>query len=85
MPSFCINTEPEARSKGSVMTKKERIGVRVTKDRRLEEGIFEPQERGLMTRKPLPSHIFLGYGEEGLNDVGEIGNELAIEIAEVHE
>jgi len=38
-----------------------------------------------MVREPQPSHIFLHQGEEWLNDVGEVRDELVIEVAEAHE
>jgi len=38
-----------------------------------------------MVQKPLPCHVLLYQGEKWLNDVGNFGNKLAIEVAEAHE
>ena len=65
--------------------KEEEVGVGVSEDRMLEESIFEFQEQGLVIWKPLPCSVLLHQEKEWLNDVGEIRNKLAIEIAEAHE
>jgi len=38
-----------------------------------------------MVREPLSSCVFLRQREERLNNVGEVRDELAIEVAEAHE
>jgi len=51
----------------------------------LKEGFLERLERGGVVGKPLPSCIVLRQGEERLNNVGEVRDELVIEVAEAHE
>ena len=51
----------------------------------LEEGFLEHCKGKGVVREPLPSCVHLCQGQERLNDVGEVRNELVIEVAEAHE
>ena len=50
-----------------------------------EEESFEGVEGGLASRGPVPREILLGEVEEGMGDVGVIGDEAAVEIGEAKE
>jgi len=61
------------------------VHIGVTEDQTLEESFLEHLKREGMVRKPLPSRVLLCQEEKRLNNVGEVRDKLAIEIAKAHE
>ena len=55
------------------------------KDRLREEETFEGVEGGLARRGPVPGEVLLWEVEEGVSDIGVIGNEASVEIGEAKE